>query len=278
MEIQKGIKATLRFPEAGDDAVTLEEPTVTVVRDSDGTTIVNKAAATPVEVAEAVEYYTYTLTGDKIPEVDLLTVTWADEDSTYTQEVEVVGGFVVSLSEIKEKYGGPAEKAPDAWKLEREREIATRDLEDSVWDAFRHRYEKELVTADGTNCMVLSQRNVVKILSVTVDDEALTGEEIEDLTVTSYGFERPTKVRSGAALVVTYVYGRERFHEAKNPVRDLAAYRLVPDPSDQFGRATSSTSEDGVTYRYFNEAIKGNKFPLPIVDAFVKRYAVARIA
>ncbi len=36
MEVQKGIAATLRFPEVDADPVSLSAPTVTVVRDSDG--------------------------------------------------------------------------------------------------------------------------------------------------------------------------------------------------------------------------------------------------
>lgn len=284
MEIQKGIAATLRVPNAGGDPVALTgSPTVTITRDSDGSTVVKDAATSKVTSPET--YWKYELAGSKIPEVDLLTVIWTDGTSSYTQYVEVVGGFLCSVSDIKEKLNESAEDLPEQWKMERERERATKDIEEACWDAFRHRYAKETFSGDRNALIELDNRNVVKILSVEVDGDLLSESEVEELTITRLGVERNPGQWPGEGwpfgannITIAYIYGHDAFPSARGPVRDLAADYLIDHPTDWQERATSYSDTNGNHYRMVTAGEKGAKFNVPSANAFVGRHGSARFS
>lgn len=272
MEIQRGIAATLRFPDVDGDPVSLSGPTVTVVRDSDGATIVDKGAT---ESHESDAYFTHDLTGADIPEVDLLTVTWADANSAYEQKIEVVGGFACSLKAIQKKLDEDAESSPTKEEIELQRERATRDIEAACWDGFRHRYAKETLSGDNSGILILNKRHVVRILRLEVNDTPMTESELKELSITSIGVQRnqpewPVGWPEGTNnIVVTYVYGHDNFPGAANPVRDLAADYLVNFPTNWEERATSYTDTDGNHYRMVTPGEKGHRFSIPSVNAFV---------
>jgi hypothetical protein len=287
MEVQKGVAAELRLPEADGDPVVLTEPKVTVVRDSDGATVVHEGTT-----GEDAGVFTFDLKGSEIPEVDLLTVTWSDENSAYVQQVEVVGGFACSLESIKKKLGEDSEtlatKYPDS-TVAQQRERATRDVEDACWDAFRHRYAKETLNGDNSDIIVLDHRRVAKILSLSINGVAYTDAEIKELSITSTGIQRnfplwPEGFRPGwwggftegtNNIVVCYAYGHESFPSAANPIRDLAADYLVDHPTDWESRATSYTDSEGNNYRMVTAGestkpgAKRARFNVPSVNAFI---------
>lgn len=272
METLRDVAATLRFPRFGDDEVTFSEaPKVTVVRDSDGSKLKSEAATTEVGAAGGdIKHWTVSLAGSQIPEVDLLTATWTDGSSTYRTEVEVVGGFVVSVAEIKDKL----EEEPAAEEVRAKREIALREIEGACGVAFRPRYKRQLLDGSGTTRLILDQRQVTKVIGVEVEESALTAEEIAELTIDPAGvLIRTTPWPSGKANIeVTYVHGYQSFAEAVLPVRDYAAYLLAGDPTDWNQRATSMSS-DGATFALVTPGVRGARFPLPSVNGFVGQYA-----
>lgn len=287
-EVQRGIAATLRFPEADADPVSLSEPTVTVVRDSDGKTIVDKGATKSQEEGA---YFTYDLKGSEIPEVDLLTVTWADANSNIEQKVEVVGGFACSIASVKHKLDEDAESLPADEEIVAQRERATRDIEAACWDAFRHRYAKETLSGDNGSVLILNKRRVVKILSLEINDIVLTAGELAELHITNIGIERKRAAwpygrherwtsewpEGTNNITIAYVYGHDNYPSASNPVRDLTADYLVQHPTDWEERATSYSDADGNNYRMVTAGEKGHRFNLPTVNAFVEANSVLRI-
>lgn len=282
MEVQSGVTAELRFPEEGGDAVTLSEPTVTVVRDSDGSTLVDAKEA---QESEDKEFFTFDLKGSDIPEPDLLHVTWQDDDSTFKQEVEVVGGFVCSIAEVREVLKQDAEDKnyPTDAKVRRERERATRDIEAAVWDAFRPRYHKDVLSGDNSNVILLTRRRVQKILSLSIDGVALTESELKDLALTNVGLERDSRefphgfTAGRNNIVVSYIYGHDNFPECVEPVKALAVFRLIPAPNNLHDRATGAfETETGTSYKLVTAGEKGARFSVPAVNAFVEANSVAR--
>src|SRR5882672_750664 len=86
MEIHRGLRANLQF----------ENPAVvTITRDSDDT---NVDAGSTIVIEEK---NVFELTGDLIPEVDILNITWKDEEGTHIKQIEVVGDFVCTVQEIE---------------------------------------------------------------------------------------------------------------------------------------------------------------------------------
>lgn len=288
MEIRNGITSTLRFPEAGEDPVELEEPKVTIVRDSDGKTIVNEAVATKAE-SEEDPHWTIQVSGTDVAEADLLSVTWKDADSTFTQEVDVVGGFACSIKDIKKKLEESAEDLPEDWLIERAREEATKDLERAAWMALRHRYAREVLSGDRTTILPLDNREVVKIVAIEENEVAFDQDQIDRLAITPIGVER--RIEWGLEdwtgsywltgvdnISIAYVYGPQSFSSARQAVIDLAADYLVQNPTNWQGRATSYTDTEGNNYRLVTAGEKGAVFNVPSANAFVKRFGTVRVA
>lgn len=273
MEILQGVSATIRFPAAGDDAASFTStPTVTITRDSDGSTVVSGAETTKVEdeKAQPSVYYTYSLAAAKLEEVDRLKAVWSDGTNSYTTEIEVVGGFIVSLNSIEEKLGEEAA----AWKIEAKREIASREIESACGVAFRPRYAKEVMNGSGSSRLLLPSRDLLRVISAEVDDQALSEAELADLGIDPLGIVTREGVWPAGRgnVVISYAYGHQQFAPAQEPVRDYAAYLLAERPMDWNERATGITTEMG-SYALVTPGVRGARFPLPAVNAFVDQYA-----
>lgn len=263
MEIHRGLNATLTF----------EKPsTVTIIRDSDGEKVIDAEATEVLEETNVLK-----ISGADIPQVDLLKVSWTDTEGIHRKEIEVVGGFVCTVEEVKVKLDMQAKNLPSDSRIQEAIEQATKDIEEATWDAYRHRYASENLRGDGSDYIALDNRNIVEILAVEVDGDTLSEEELDDVEVTNLGIERTSgRFINNDKVVVKYVYGHENFSTAKEPVRDLAAFRLTPFPTNWDGRSTSYTNEDG-TYRLVTEGVRGAQFSLPRVNAFVQNNSVIRI-
>lgn len=268
MEVLRAVAATLRIPEIGNDPVTFSGPvTVKVTRDSDGSTVAEEAAT---HVAGEDEHWTVTLSGTDLEQLDILTLSWSDGSSTYTTTVEVVGGFVTSLSAIQDKLQKEGDDA-DAFTA---REIALRAIEDACGVAFRPRYRKDTISGTGTGRLFLYSRMPRRILGVEIEGTALSAEEVEALTVDPIGLlireQRWPEGRSN--IVVTYEHGYSEYTSAKYPVRDLAAHYLSSNPTDWMDRATSYAN-DMASYTLVTPGVRGAQFPVPSVNAFVEQFA-----
>lgn len=275
MELLKAAAASVRIPEYGGDPISFAAPPkVTVVRHSDGATIIDGEEATKVEDGEET-YWVLSLTAANLSEVDLLTITWegeleGDGEATYTTYAEVVGGYIVSLAKVQGKLDATNEKT--SAELFEAREVALRDIEAACGVAFRARYGKEAVDGTGHKRLKLRQPQLQQVLSVSIDGEELSAEELEALTVDPAGILiRETDWPEGASnVLVAYVHGFQGFPEAADLVRDLAAHRLSEYPTDWDERATSKHDEQGFTYTLVTAGVRGANFPLPSVNAFIK--------
>jgi hypothetical protein len=266
LEFLQGVAATLRLPGPTDDPVTFAKaPKVTVTRDSDGSAIATDGA-TKEEGEGEDTYYTFDLSGEDLSEVDLLTAVWSDGDSSYTTYAEVVGSFVTSLKAIKKKFG----QAADDDDVNEKREIATRNIESACGVAYRARYGKATLEGTGTHELLLSSPQLLRVLNLSVDGEALSDDELDALTVHRVGaIVRDARWPEGASIEVAYVHGYESFPPAALPVRDLAAYLLTPSPTDWDERATAVSTDQG-SYSIVVPGVRGAVFPLPNVNAFVE--------
>lgn len=276
MEVLRNVATTIRFPEIGGDAVVLTSPKVTITRGSDGSTVVSEATPTKVEPEGGTTYWTQALTAAQTASLDVLTASWkSDDGSTYTQTVEVVGGFVASITEIKERL----DATPDNALVSAKREMALKEIEDACSVAFRPRYEKELLSGDGSTKLRLSRRRLISVESVSVDGVALTESELEALTLDPMGVlvsESPWP-RGILNITVVYTHGFVSYPPATHPVRDYAVYMLTDNPADVNQRATSMTT-DVATYTLVTPGVRGARFPLPSVNAFVAEFGAPLVA
>jgi hypothetical protein len=266
MEILAGAAATLRFPEADGDPVSFsEDPVVTVTRHSDGSVIATGAETTKVEEEGEDVFYTFDLAGTDLSEVDLLVAVWSDGDSAYTTYAEVVGGFATSLKAIERKYD---EDDRTGAEIAAAREAATTQIEGACAVAFRPRYGRDVLDGSGSRSLLLRQPQLLRVLSVTVDGEAI---DVEHLTLDPAGvlLSSATWTEGRANVEVAYVHGYTNFPPAALPVRDLAAYLLTAAPTDWNARATAISNKMG-TYSLVTPGVRGASFPLPNVNAFVE--------
>jgi len=257
---------------------------VTITRDSDDT---NVDAGSTIVIEEK---NVFELTGDLIPEVDILNITWKDEEGTHIKQIEVVGDFVCTVQEIEKflEVEAKNEEEYDQAEIEEQRERATRDIEAACWDAFRHRYCQERLSGENRPALVLRNRHVVKVLAVVVNGVSWDESEIDELVLTSIGLERANTNSWGDPLypmwpegrnniVVSYVYGHENYPSAINPVVELAASYLMPKPNDKYRRATSAFDvTTGTNYKLVTAGEKGARFNVPSVNAFVEANEVLR--
>lgn len=268
MELLSGVTATLELPAPDGDPVTLTG-TVNVVatRASDGT----KVEGTAVKTGEV---WKFTLTGAQLPSPDRLTVTWKDATSTYTQQHEVVGGFVVPLVAIRRKLDeGTTPKDAD---IARAREVATRDIEAACGISFRPRYFNEQLRGKGRERLTLPRRELRSVVSVSVAGSAYTAGQVAGLGVDPLGVIVNTGIWPDEAITVGYISGYLEHPPAQVPVRDYAAFLMTNRPSDWMERATGVTTDMG-SYSLVTAGERGNDFPLPAVNAFVARFDAPQV-
>jgi hypothetical protein len=273
VEILRGIATTVRFPLPGADPISFEEkpPTVTATRDSTGAAVELPA---PTEKSEGGEtFWELTFSPTVTMQVDILHLTWTDKKAggnVYRQDVEIVGGFIVGVQEIKAKVGGN----PTTHKVEIARAMASQDIEAACGMAFRPRYRKDQLSGKGRSRLRVNRRELLEVLRVSVEGVDLTTGEIEALRLDSNGVLEITgswpKGRSN--VEVAYIYGYSALLSARQPVKDYAAYLLTENPSDWQGRATSFTNEFGSTYQLVTPGVRGARFPIPSVNAFVEGF------
>lgn len=276
MEVLRGVASIIRFPAVDADPVTLTAPKVTITRGSDGSTVVNEATPTKVEPEGGSTYYTTPITAANAASLDVLTATWKSEDgSVYTQTIEVVGGFAASLTAIKDRL----DTEPSNELVALKRESALNEIEDACGVALRPRYAQELLSGDGSTKLRLSRRRLISVEAISVNGTALSSGDLEDLTLDPMGTIIASSAWSRGVLniVVTYTHGFVSYPPAIHPVRDYAAYLLTENPSDYNQRATS-ISTDIATYSLVTPGVRGARFPLPSVNAFVAEFGAPLVA
>lgn len=272
--VRRQTKAEIRVTlyEGGVPADAIGTPTVTITRDSDGSAVVTGAATTKVPSTTGI--YAYTLTPTQTATLDLLTAQWSailgGVTQVFTTQVEIVGGFLVSLEAIAAASGGAATTA----ELSEARDWAEEVLEESCSTAFRPRYAKERVYGSGNAFLLLNNRRPLAVRSVSVDGTVFTAAELSDLTLGSNGVLRRSSAWDTAGTDLVYEYG---YTTPPVPVQraalKLAAYFLTEDPSDYFDRATSLSTDDGASYSLVTPGVRGAVTSIPEVNQVIEAYS-----
>lgn len=247
-----------------EDGAPVDPGTVTVtVTRADGTQVATGTAGGSGPAAR-----TFTLAVASTGLLDTLTVAWASvPKGTLTSTVEIVGGFLFTLSEAQALVPGAAID-----DLKRTRLWAEDELERACRTAFVPRYTRETRIARHGR-LRLPRANVRTIRTVTVDGRALTTPEIAQLLVIGqelHGYWWPRR----AAVTIGYEHGYDTPPEGIHQ----AALELVEDQlTDASGidpRAESIITEDG-TIRL---ASAGETFGIPSIDRAVRAHREPLVA
>lgn len=252
--------------------------TVTVTR-GDGTTIVNAQAAT--RDAGTTGRYTYTL--DPQADVDALTIVWAGTfggvSNSFTSYADVVGEYLFALSELRsfdDRKLADTTAYPDATLSGKRAEIAE-FFERECGVSFAPKYGREQVAGNGSTSLWLRRSRISRLLAVTVDNVALTSDQLADIDVYEYGkLYRPSgwPCSGKRNVVVEYEHGWQtppaKISEA---AMILARYDLVV--SDLSDRTVSYANDLG----QFRLSVPGSKYPtgIPTVDAVLERYTEEQV-
>lgn len=248
------IRATFTDPDGAASIPT--NPKVTITRDSDGAAIVTAASCTD----ETEGVVGYTISGDDIPEVDLLTASWtADDASAPDSEVEVVGGFLCSLEAIN----------PDgtASSNRRLREQAELWIEDACGCAFRPRYKRDTVITGGTYDLLPERPFPQELFSLTID-----GTDVDLADVTVDGIISRT---AGFCGTVSYAYS----HGFKSPPEAIsrATIKLAQWAASGSSDRITRFSEDQQEFYLTVGGVGGALTSVPEVNAAIEQYRIATV-
>lgn len=248
------------------------DPTCTVTR-ADGT------ALDPAVVANVAGngMYTAAITTDHTDQLDRLTLTWAGEvdglEQVYRQEVEVAGGWYVTVPEVKAE---PDCALASADQIRRERARFERLAEDYCSVAFVPRFERELLAGDGTCHLLLKWCDPTAVIAVTVDgvEQDPADFEVDPILglryVTGQTFPRPSG-GGGRNVAVSYSHG------SPFPPADLKEACLAFIRSKLSMKATGipNAAMDGSdSTRQWTYSVPGTDKPTGIesVDEVLNRY------
>ncbi|MDQ3730314.1 MAG: hypothetical protein M3355_12085 [Actinomycetota bacterium] len=240
--------------------------TVTITRD-DGTAIVTNGATVGTGAAQR----TYTLSTAETAQLDRLTVVWTSPArGKITTYVEIVGGFLCTLADIK----APLASDPGAEKLAEARTRAETLLEDVCGVAFRPRYAREVFDGSGSDELLLGNPRPLAVSVVKVDGTALDAQALSELTLDPAGLLiHPGLWAAGRRSVeVTYSHGYPQpFVAAVRPAVKLATSYLIADPTNFHERASRVDMADA-SYSLVTPGVRGTETSIPEVNAFIERY------
>jgi hypothetical protein len=252
------------------------KPRVTFTTDSgttdlDGTctvTATNPAGATVAGTPLAASHVapagsgTYEWTLPPQPDPTLLRQDWSGAISgvavTVTTWVEIVGGFLFTLAELRAVSVDGRTPFTDTslfgdQRLREVRDEVTEDFEARAGWSFIPRYERELLDGDGSSTLLLAHPKPQRVLAASVSGTALDSSGLADLKLGEHGAVRRATLGSWTAgvqnVTVEYVHGWAQVPAAvKTAALGRAAMLLVPSLG---GSAASSwTTPDGTTYTY----------------------------
>lgn len=274
--VLQGVAATVEvtlFDQDGVATAAAGDVTAEVTR-ADGTTLVAAGAAT---TSGGTGVYRLALDADDTANLDLLTVTWTDDgdDSTHTTTVEIVGGYYVSVADIR-----AAKNLSDTSKFTNPELIAARrwfedKFERATGVAWVPRYTRLVVDGTGGYTLPVDVMQIRAVRSVraytSVDDyTAYTADELADLGIDTWGQLRRLYLGTFTAGAKNYVLEIEHGYDAPPADVKEAAIVAIRDKllGDQTGsRVYAVQTEDGI----IRNATAGTNTPfgLPFVDEVV---------
>lgn len=255
---------TLEVEFRDDDGALVDPGTVTVaaVRDNGDT----QTIAADVDGTGAAAR-TVALTAAEVGDTpDLLTVTWTSaSQGTRTQHVEVVGGWIVEIGDVR---GDDLPAAIfSAAQLRRARDWFEEVAEDFCW-AFRPRYRRHTFVGDGTTMVVLPNMYIRQVVWATIDGTTVTTSEWEfhdsGLLCANRTFPR------GVTVEVGYRHGWDHPPPHLVDVGILAVREVAGKGDRRTSSALSVTSQSGAVTR---NSVPSVKYPtgIPDVDAVLTR-------
>lgn len=127
--------------------------------------------------------YTAAVTTTHTAQLDRLTFTWTGAagslDQMYTQELEVAGGWYVTIPEVRavRELSNTSSYSVAAVRAARDR--FERIAEHHCGQAFVPRFHTETLRGDGTANLLLKYPNLIDVLSVTIDGDAQSAADFE---------------------------------------------------------------------------------------------------
>lgn len=265
--ILRDVAATLTWQPIGSDGeiAAPSDPVTVQVNRADGTELLAAGTATDGDDEEP---RTVALPASDTQYLDLLTVTWTDDDdATFTTYVEIVGGYYFTLAEARasDTVLQNDTKYPDELLIEARRTVEE-EFETICGVAFVPRFTREVTTVSHLRWPLIRRlRNI----------STWTGLLYEPWTDISYIVADDQGVLSWLACGVRYQIDYEHGYDrppaevkaaALIRLRDRASTALkgIPD------RATSFSVAEGGTYRLDQAGL--NSTGIPDVDATLARH------
>ncbi len=241
--------------------------TVTITR-GDGTTLATAAATSSTGEAGG---YRYTLAPQA--NLDKLTLAWTGTfgglEQTQRTYVDIVGGYYVTLSEIRAQLNlGDSDKFTTA-ELEQKRRWFETLAERHCGVAFVPRYARVTLNGLGMTTLLLPHPRVRRLLSASVGGVAVT--DLADWTLESFGRVTRTAsfTRGTANVVIAYEHGYDE------PPEDLKEAALIAIRERLLDRKSGdrqiSEAVEGGVVRY---SVAGPDRPtgIPNVDEVLNSY------
>ncbi|HEX6020623.1 MAG TPA: hypothetical protein VFZ00_01425 [Solirubrobacter sp.] len=276
--IVRGTRGVLRCAFLGADgtapASSPAGANIEIVHDDD-TVLVASTAASPVAGQAGV--FEYTLPAAKTADLALLTARWTatveGESVTIQTPAEVCGGVFFTIAQVRQRKLVES-KWSDA-DVRAMRTIVEDELERACGVAFVPRLARDTLSGTGTTGILLPRRQLRTILAVTVDQVALTVDELAELKVLDGEVVyRPGGWARGVANIeVTYEHGFEYAPGlVPQAALDLLEDVAVPAAGDALSpRATSVSNEQGVV-ALVTAGVRGAIFSTPSANGVVNRY------
>jgi hypothetical protein len=270
-----------------DSAGVIADPgtvTVTITRQSDGSTVVTGAATTGTGAAARA----YTLSAIYTADLDVLTVVWSGTISaaavTITQECEVIGDWLFTIAEARAAHPDLLEATyPDA-TIQAIRERITEWFAEICGVSFVERFRRVVVSGDGTAELLLPEAMRVTALrraeertSGTQTWTALSAGDLADVLVEPIGLLVRETIGTWTAGRRNWRIGYEHgWEQVPEPIKHAALRVLISQvfPSNHSDRALSETNSLG-TFRLAAPDARtwGRWFGLPLVDAVLAEYS-----
>lgn len=271
--VLRGSATTIKALCTGADGEPLKTKaaTVTIVRDSDGETVVSGASAGTTSTAGVASY---TLAAQS--QLDRLKATWTCEGNTFRTVEEIVGLRLCSLEAV-------SEDVTESLSNERKqvaRDIAERFLEDECGVAFRPSYAHVYLDGSGSTDLYLPHPMASSVRSVTVGETELSEEELKALKLYDEGvLYREEGWPSGRRNVeVIYEHGFDDPPPGARRCAALLARHFATKRLSNLEDRSSRYETAEAVYTLIQPGLRGNLTSLPEVNAFIQSWQFPEVA
>ncbi len=265
---------TVTFYANGVATDTDAPPTYTITRDNGDALASGTATSTGTDGE-----YKATLTDTHTAALDVLRVDWTGDidgaTSTITTYAEIRGGLLFTVAEARRIKPLDNATAYPTGLVVAARTLAETALEDECGVPFVPTYFRERIDGRGRTDLLLPIVRPLTITAVTIDGTALSGDDLAALELYDDGrIYREAGWSAGRRNVIVtgthgYAFAPARVGHAA--IR-LAKWALVDSPVSD--RATSLTTEDGMTQFLVTGGTRRAVFDLPACNAVVERYGI----